>query len=348
MTFRAFIQLLHGETLLNRRIRWLARVFTLIVLFLVLFWLIPIKDVVHVLALVKWEYLVWGYFFIFLSIIFSSLEMFSITRHQKIFHGFGYILQVNLAVRFYTQFMPTALIASGIRWFRLAQPWGKRAESLAALAFFRSLDTFITLAVALIFWVLSLNQQVGQNFGVNILIIGLFLLAIPLFWFLITRKSILMYLWLKDHGAKFLSTPFWQPISQRLEKFLIAISAFKNFPLLSFLSAFSAGILSVLCNVFSGVILAWAVGIEIGFFEMGWIQAIITIATQLPFAVAGGVGIREVTLVVLLGMYGVSGEKALALSFVILLRGFLIAIIGGGTEFVRSLSLRPSKNNITN
>ena len=98
--------------------------------------------------------------------------------------------------------------------------------------------------------------------------------------------------------------------------------------------AFAAGLLT---GIFSGLFLAWALGIEINFLNMGWIQAVVLLATQLPFAVAGGLGIREVTLVALLGTFGVSADLSLALSFLIFVRSILIGLLGGLIEAIGAL-----------
>jgi uncharacterized membrane protein YbhN (UPF0104 family) len=66
--------------------------------------------------------------------------------------------------------------------------------------------------------------------------------------------------------------------------------------------------------------------------DIGWIEAILSLATQLPFAVAGGLGIREVTLVAILSTFDVSAELALAFSFLLLVRGLLLSLVGGAAE----------------
>ncbi len=70
---------------------------------------------------------------------------------------------------------------------------------------------------------------------------------------------------------------------------------------------------------------------------MGWIQAVILFATQLPFTVAGGLGVREVTLVAILSSFGVSADQALALSFLIFFRGIILGLIGGLIEAIDTL-----------
>ena len=50
------------------------------------------------------------------------------------------------------------------------------------------------------------------------------------------------------------------------------------------------------------------------------------------FAVAGGLGIREFTLVAILSTFDVSPELALAFSFLLLLRNLTLSLLGGVAE----------------
>jgi len=50
----------------------------------------------------------------------------------------------------------------------------------------------------------------------------------------------------------------------------------------------------------TGTVLAPIARHEHSFVEMGWVLAVVQLITQLPFAAASGLGVREVTLVALL------------------------------------------------
>lgn len=327
-----------SQTTRAQAARRTAKLLFLVALFAGIFWMIPIQDVIGAMLAADPALLAAGMGLGLVSMFLSALEMEPLTRNQGIRHSFGRILLINLSVKFYTQFMPTTLVGSGIRWYRLAQPGGKVAESLAALAFFRALESFLTLAIGLGFWLMS-----GQRgFQVNLAwLVGLILLLM-LGWVLITRYSLPIYHWLKSRAPKLVEKPWMRPLVRYLEKFLSAVSTYAAIPALDLLLAVSAGIASALTAIFSGTILARSLGIEIRFVDMGWIQAVILFATQLPFAVAGGLGIREVTLIAILATFGVSAELALALSFLLLLRGFLLGLLGGVVEAVDTLRTKRS------
>jgi uncharacterized protein (TIRG00374 family) len=316
-----------------QRLRQIAKLLFLLALFTALFWMVPIRDVLRAMLSADPALLLIGMALGFVSMFLSAVELEPLTRNQGIRHGIGSLLAINLAVKFYTQFMPTTLVASGIRWYRLAEPGGKKAEALAALAFFRALETFITLAMGLGFWVFSGQQSLQVSAGW----VAAFLALLIAGWVVITRYSLPIYGWFKSRLARLVERPLLRPFLRYLEKFLGAVTAYASLPARDLLLAVTAGVISALTGIVSGTVLANSIGIPISFLHMGWIQAIILLATQLPFAVAGGVGIREVTLVAILATFGVSAELALALSFLLLIRGFLLGLLGGVVEAVNIL-----------
>lgn len=316
-----------------RRLRRAAQWLVILALFASLFWVIPIQDVIHAILTADPLYFALGLLLTLLSTCLTALEMKPLVQKQGLRHSVWQILEINLAVKFYTQFMPTSLVGSGVRWYRLSQPGGKVAESLAALAFFRVLETFLTLALGLGFWLVSRRSAMQ----VNLFWVGAVILAIILGWVLITRYSLVIFRWTKARTRGQLERPLLKPLVTRFEKFLTAVTAYADMPAGGLLLAVSAGVLSALFGITSGTLLAQAVGIDMSFLTMGWIQAVMLLATSLPFAVAGGVGIREVTLIGLLALEGVSPDLALALSFLLFVRGILLGLVGGVFEAVRLL-----------
>lgn len=321
-----------STTLKARRTRSAVKLAIVIGLFVILFWIVPIQQVIQALLSADPALLVAGMVLGLVSTALTAVEMRPLVKNQGLQHGVISILAINLAVKFYSQFMPTSLVGSGIRWYRLSQPGNKVAQSLAALAFFRMLETFLTISIGLGFYLLS-DQTI---FHISIGWLVVMILGIVVAWILITRYSLPIYRWFTSRIMPHLPT-YARPFSRRVEKFFTAVSAFAGMPALDLLVAVSAGIASTLMGIASGTVLAQAVGIEISFVEMGWIQAIVLLTTQLPFAVAGGLGIREVTLVAILATFGISADLALALSFLLFIRGIFIGLVGGVIEAIQAV-----------
>ncbi len=228
------------------------------------------------------------------------------------------------------------MIASGIRWYRFSRPEGRLTEALVALAYFRLFETFLTLTMGFGFLMLSTQRALR----IRDLWIVLLILAIILIWVLITRFSLTIYTWVKVRLSLYLNRPVLRWSLLKLDKLLVAASAFSQMPARDLLRTMLSGAFSALAGITSGVVLARSLGIPIGLLDMGWIQAVISLASQLPFTMADGLGVREVTIVALLGAFGISSERALALSFLIFTRSILIALMGGAIEAVVTLRNR--------
>jgi uncharacterized membrane protein YbhN (UPF0104 family) len=100
------------------------------------------------------------------------------------------------------------------------------------------------------------------------------------------------------------------------------------------------GILGYLVGFASYIIIARSTGIAISIFDLGWIRSVILLAALLPFSFAGGVGIREVSLVVLLSLYNVDAEIALAFSILLFIRNIVLSLTGGLLELGEILRKR--------
>jgi uncharacterized membrane protein YbhN (UPF0104 family) len=195
------------------------------------------------------------------------------------------------------------------------------------------LETFLTVAIGLGFYLFS-DQTIFQ-ISIGWLIV--MILGIIVAWILITRYSLPIYRWFTSRITPHLPG-YARPFTKRVEKFFTAVSAFAGMPALDLLLAVLAGVASTLAGIASGTVLGQSLGMNISFVEMGWVLALVTLITQLPFAAAGGLGVREVTMVALLAAMGVSADLALALSLLLLVRGVLIAMIGGVVEVIWVLS----------
>lgn len=311
------------------RIRRYGKLLFVLTLFVVLFSIVPIKDVANALLSADPENVVIGLVIGLLSVILTAAQLEPLTRNQGIQHSIWRILAINLAVKFYVNFFPTTLIASGYRWHRLAQPDNKHVESLAALGYFRVMETFLNLALGIVFFLLAGNHGELQ---VSIRVLILILIVIILTALAIHRWTPGVYRWFTTTADRHLKKETWKKIAHQVEKILTAVRNFSDMSVFDLSLSFGSGILSAFSGIASGVFLARSVGIDIGFLNMGWIQSVILFATQLPFTVAGGLGVREVTLLAILASFGVSAEQSLALSFLLFFRGAIQGLIGGLIE----------------
>ena len=335
-----------------QRLRRIAKFAFLLALFVGLFWIVPLSDVLSaMLAADPLEFFI-GFLFSFIATVLTAAQIRILAHKQGIQHSLGSVLSINLAAKFYNLFAPGNVVASGIKWYRLAQPDGKNAQALAALAFFRVSETFLNVGLGLVFLLASgrsLNLQTqtsadGQTGNIDsgaalLWLLGL-ILGLAFFWIAATRLGQPVYARLHARFPKLWQLRLLRPLWKYAEKLLAAAASYADMNAWGLFMVFLTGVVSQLSGIVSNLYIAQSVGIELSFVDMGWIYSITILVSQLPFAFAGGLGIREVTLVALLALFGVGPDQALAFSLLLFIRGVLIALVGGAQELIKSTAVQ--------
>lgn len=314
-----------------KKARWWLKAGILVALFAALFWIVPFSNVIDALRATNLWLFSLGFFFGLLASFFTALEMFFLVRRLDMPHSVFQIFSLNLSVKFYTMVTPTTLVGSGVRWIRLAQPTGKLSNSLAAMFFFRALETFLTVVFGAFFWIFSDQQKIELN-GISFFI--LFVLAV-FFWIVLVQKSDQLREFVLRSMRGLVLGKAWQWFLEKAEKFMNALAAYRHLSAVELSLTIIAGLASLLCSVLTSLYLARALNLELTFMQMGWINSVVLLVTQLPFAGIGGLGTREVGLVTIMPLVGVLPEQALAFSFLLFVKGVLFSLLGGVVELVR-------------
>ncbi len=127
-------------------------------------------------------------------------------------------------------------------------------------------------------------------------------------------------------------------ILNKIQAWTNALLKFKELSITECLLIFIPTLLSHLLGVLVFVLLAASLNIPIGFIALGWIRAAVITSTMLPISFAG-LGVRDGAMIYLLGCYGISGYKALAMSFLIFIVTVVQgAVIGGIWELLSMLN----------
>ena len=104
----------------------------------------------------------------------------------------------------------------------------------------------------------------------------------------------------------------------------------RNLPLLT--SNILVAVLYQFVAVLLFYLLSRGLQLPIGFFDWSWIVGALTLALFLPLTI-GGLGVREGTLIGILGMYGYGSETAIAVSLTAFSFVIMLAIIGAALSF---------------
>jgi len=323
-----------------RRWRRVLKIALLIGLFAGLFWLVPIQDVFQSLLSADPFLLALGMALALLVIFLDAVQFKILIRRSEINLSVIKILVINLTTKFYLLFMPGDLVGGGMRVYKLYQHDIQALDSLAAVAFDRLLETFLLIFLGLGFWFAAGQQSLQFNAGVvSILLLG----AIAL-WLIGSRLSLCLLDWLETGKHPALQRPGWQSLYRKLARGLSLIKAYARFPFWEMSLYLAIGILRQLIDILSFLILARAIGIDqLTFMQMGWIRSVVLLAALLPFAFAGGVGIREASLVGMFTLYAIGGNLAIALGLLLFARTLLYGLIGGVIEAIDALRMKRLK-----
>jgi uncharacterized membrane protein YbhN (UPF0104 family) len=83
------------------------------------------------------------------------------------------------------------------------------------------------------------------------------------------------------------------------------------------------------------MMLACALDLGVGFAAIGWVRSVMLAATLVPVTLAG-LGVREGAAILMLSLYGIAPDAALAFSLLVFTFNHLgVGIVGGVFEAIR-------------
>ncbi|MEO1000318.1 MAG: lysylphosphatidylglycerol synthase transmembrane domain-containing protein, partial [Pseudomonadota bacterium] len=217
------------------------------------------------------------------------------------------LVAINLAMRFYIIVLPR-VVAIGLRWARYGRGRLGR-EALALLVFERAVymsAMFLLASLALLAEVGRLGPAGGAVLALSA---GLFLaFSAVLLPFLHGPSAALagrVAGWMERRAPRF--------VARRAAGLVQSITAYRSLRAEGSAVIFLYSLAAVLLFVVSAWFVARALGLEIGILALVWVRALVFAFTLIPFSV-GGIGLREVGFIGLLGLYGIGAADALAFS----------------------------------
>ncbi|HUT45719.1 MAG TPA: lysylphosphatidylglycerol synthase transmembrane domain-containing protein [Sedimentisphaerales bacterium] len=290
----------------------------------------------------RWQLLiaVWVLTVIFFWI--RSIKMQLILKKQDCTVGIATIFRASAVTSLYSMILP-GVLSTGAKWYILKKDSGKGSNVLSSMVYNQLLTMFVMivfgLAALMITNPILLLKTDVQNRWLLPLICGILLTVIILISLLLlssrTGGKII-------DGFGFLLRPFPVKIRQKGREILDQIATFQTAG-----AGFHLKIASVttIDTLIGGVIIyvlsARAANVTAPAGVLVWICAAICVLGRVPISVAN-LGVREVTLVGLLGIYGVEKSQALLMSMILFSALVLMAIIGAMYQIYWAVS---SKKN---
>jgi uncharacterized protein (TIRG00374 family) len=303
-----------------------------------IFTIIPLDDVIRSLSEANLYYVLTAPFIAILSTVLSAYRLKILTDKQGMSLPVTKIVEINFVTSFYGLLVPGFLSSGVIRWHKMATVDKKKTEAFAAIAFGRIYYTIIVVVLAIVFLALDISYGLQK---LSILIFLGLLSGLLIIYFIGFSPKILIILDKLYHGREKI-IPY--SVYNWIKNIFISTIKYHSLSLRSWSSIIALALMENLLGAMMVYLLAMAMNINISFINIGWIRSVIIIFTTLPISFSG-VGLREGGFIVLLGTYGVPGEDALSLSFLVFATVLFLAGIGGLIEAIKFLFVYKYRNN---
>lgn len=289
------------------------------------FYYVPLSRILGVMKTVDLMPLLWTLAISVVAVYVASIQLWVLARKQGIAISVHKLFALNLGVRFYSFISPLSTIGSLLRWQRLAVD-GKAAEGFVAVAANRVLDIIVAVAVGLFWAITALNHET-----VNVPLIAAYLAVFLFFLWYLMRISISASVW-AERQADVTPNRFVARGFRLLARLFLALAMYRSFSITDlFILTFTA-VISQLITLLAYVLIALALHVSISVVDLGWMRALLFLASLAPFTMAGGFGVREVSAVVLMSGMGIAADQAAAFSLLIYARSLAVSLIGGMLE----------------
>lgn len=232
------------------------------------------------------------------------------------------------------------VVSSGIRWFRYRGPEKGKGWEAASIIFFEKIVQlfFITFSTFVFFLIkidtipLALKNSIPL---IGILAIGFFSLIVLFLSPYIFKTFGFIFKFARDHFPHF--------VAKRVDKIEDAIQVYHKLGNRSVAFMFFGYLSAHLIFILSSYVLGAGLGIGMDYIDMGWVRSIVLTLSALPITI-GGLGVRELGHIYLMGYLGVAKSVAVTFSLLIFAIQILIALLGAFFEIWRFLA--HSKRNL--
>jgi uncharacterized membrane protein YbhN (UPF0104 family) len=268
----------------------------------------------------------------------SALRLKRLTGLQRMPISVRGHLAIHLSSAFYGLFLPGVLAGSVLRWHRMYAPGRNAAGALVVVLLNRLIATTATAAVGVLLWALT-------GWGRGQVAAGAIMLAV-LAGLLVLQAGLLLPgvagWWVRFLDAR------WVPEVVRggFRHVALAIGHYRGLSARTGLEIVALAFAEEALGILAFVLFARSVGLAVAPVDLGWVRALVTLATTVPVSVAG-LGVREGSLVLLLAPYGIAGAEAVALSTLVFVRALLLGLAGALVEARRWIAGRGGPSHAT-
>lgn len=252
-----------------------------------------------------------------------AFQLKRITDSQGMGLTSGQIFRINFIMSFYELFLPGSVVTGAIRWYKLSQLSKMKIPTLAALGINRLVQLVVLILIGGVCWTIGTKPKDPGLTGILFIFL---LVGFLIFYSLFMNERFLGYFLNRVERATALFMP--GSLQNPILKLTNALNKFHDLSFKAKLEIFGLQLSAGLLAILGWFLLAQALMLPVSPFTLGWIRSFITMLVLMPIHVAG-LGIREGSLMVLLPIYGVTLDEALALSFLLFFTKICWGTIGG-------------------
>jgi uncharacterized protein (TIRG00374 family) len=317
---------------------WIIRLATSCGILLYIFNIIPYEKVLSNIYKARPGYIIIAFCLMQSVVYVSACKLKALTDRQKMSLSVGTILRINYITRFYDLFLPQVVSNGVIRWYILSKKAKMPAQALASMLFNRLTDLQMLLILGFIFWSIGKPPNSSRMVGISLVILMVGLLVV--YWIVLNKGF-------SDLVLRILQAMPLVPdnLIEKSRKLLVSMTHFQRLPKSSFLSVWGFNILQHLLGILAYYFFARSLGLGMFYADLGWIRTIILIVCTIPISI-GGIGVREGSLIFLLGIYGVSSTSAVAFSALVYIGSLVGGLIGGSLVAASVISPERKKTEV--
>lgn len=292
----------------------------------------------------RWWFLFAVWVLVVIIFWINSIKMQLILKKQDCNVSIATLFGVSAITLFYSMIIP-GILSTGVKWYILKRVTGKSSSVLSSM-FYNQMSIIVVmtvfgLAALMITNPASLSMADTDNHWLLPAVCGILMAAIILFSLLLLNSRT---------GGKIIKAfmlllkPFPTKIRQKAQEILEQVAIFQN---VGGRFHLTIAFFTIIVNLIGGVLIyffsAKAANITAPLGVFVWLCAVIYILGRIPISVAN-LGVREFTLVGLLGIYGVAKSQALLMSMILFSAVILMATIGAIYQLFWTVRKRKSKS----
>lgn len=293
---------------------------------------VPIREIWNALETSRPMPLIAALAILLVGRLLVSVRTKTLTDVQSLSLSTARLFEISCASTFYGLALPGSFSGGIVRWYRISQPDGNRSGALAAVASERAVD-FLVLALFGIFcWMADAAPNRPPVVAWGLSAAACICLLVTLFAFTglggLTETKILGI----AQRMKFLPEAVSGSITRITDAFVLYRAMGRN----KLMLLFGVSLLFHALVTVSQYLMIVSLGLGVSPISIGWVRAFTVFMTAVPVT-PSGLGVREVSLVMLLLPIGVSAAQAIAFSLLQFAGLLLTALIGALFDIRRYL-----------